>query len=574
MRLNLFFVLSDLAHMGFKGSPAQEPSVARCRYATVVPAVPSAPRSDVFYVVRGENLPSRPHSVGSASIVCVGKPPIKWMETGVLVYTEADVTEIDVVNALAELFDKYQTWEDDLSSAMSQGMPFEKLGAYSTEVMGNPIIAQSPTYDVFFYALPTTAPTLQLYDDYYREVYLSHVGEDGIAVPKRPATMFNQESNFAQLEGSVEPVVFRANAWHELSESGLSFRSLMLNCYLEGEPVARLIVDEVARPFQAKDHVLIKTLGEYFKRGFFAQGGVMHERHTRFGRVCEQLAMGQNVSAEKIDGVLSKLEWEASDGFFCAVLRERKLAHSFSTAVRIALTITAHDPALRYHFFNGRCLIVCNIRVSGVPRAETMARIEGELAGTGTIASFSSSFSEFSLLGHFYRQALAVERIGNRCSPDAEVFRFEDYVADYAIGKCSDGSVAEAFIPDCLKELVAHDEGKGTRLTLLLREYLDNNCNIARTSRALYLHRSTFLYQLERTRELLGVDLDDADVRFGLQVALRIMKVGAAAGGAAAGVGSVAAARGWRAASRALQRDGAGCSTGVAARDAAPFDKV
>lgn len=524
VRLNLYFVLSDLGFLGFKGSPSTALSVARCRYALIVSSLPSAMRDDVFYVVKSEGLPVKPRHAPRASIVCIGKPSKGWIESGSLVYTETPVSEIEVANALAELFDKYQTWENDLSAALAQGMPLEKLGAYSTAVLGNPIIAQSPSYEVFFYELPQASET-ELYRDYYNEVYLQHTGGDEeLTVPKQPATLFNQDPNFSLLERATEPVVFSTDAWRELSSSGLSFRSMLLNCYSEGEAMARLIVDEVARPFQDKDHILIKTLGEYFKRGLFAEGALRHEKQTQFGRICEQLATGQSVPHKKVEALLEKMGWDEHGEYFCVVLRERELMHSFSAVARMALSLTAHNPAMRYHFFNGRCLIVCNISAGGQTRGETIARIEDELAGTGAIATFSSSFSDFMMLEHFYRQALIVERVGRERDSSEAFYRFEDYLADYAIAKCSEGSICEALIPDCLKTLAAHDREKGTKLTLLLREYLDNNGNIAKTTRSLFLHRNTFLYQLEKTKELIGVDLDDADVRLGLQIALRAMR--------------------------------------------------
>ena len=45
--------------------------------------------------------------------------------------------------------------------------------------------------------------------------------------------------------------------------------------------------------------------------------------------------------------------------------------------------------------------------------------------------------------------------------------------------------------------------------------------NVMQTARELFIHRNTLLYRLDRIRELGGFDLDDAETRLKLQLALR-----------------------------------------------------
>ena len=58
----------------------------------------------------------------------------------------------------------------------------------------------------------------------------------------------------------------------------------------------------------------------------------------------------------------------------------------------------------------------------------------------------------------------------------------------------------------------------------LLRSYLENDRNIAVTSRILYLHRNTFIYRLERIGEILQMDLEVPRNRLILLIALEILQ--------------------------------------------------
>jgi hypothetical protein len=75
-----------------------------------------------------------------------------------------------------------------------------------------------------------------------------------------------------------------------------------------------------------------------------------------------------------------------------------------------------------------------------------------------------------------------------------------------------------ADLPDSVQRLLrAGDEAlRGT-----LQVYLDSGADIARTAAALYVHRSTVHYRLDRIHAIVGVDLSDGAVRRELHTAMR-----------------------------------------------------
>ena len=67
------------------------------------------------------------------------------------------------------------------------------------------------------------------------------------------------------------------------------------------------------------------------------------------------------------------------------------------------------------------------------------------------------------------------------------------------------------------------DEENGTEYLRTLRLYLDNHLNAVQTARELFIHRSTFLYRLERIKSILGTDLADPDEILYLMLSFRLM---------------------------------------------------
>jgi DNA-binding PucR family transcriptional regulator len=79
----------------------------------------------------------------------------------------------------------------------------------------------------------------------------------------------------------------------------------------------------------------------------------------------------------------------------------------------------------------------------------------------------------------------------------------------------------EHFVRSWLGRLVDYDADHGASLVETLRAYLALGGAHDSTARALAVHRSTLKYRLRRIREISGLDLNDADVRFNLELASR-----------------------------------------------------
>lgn len=73
--------------------------------------------------------------------------------------------------------------------------------------------------------------------------------------------------------------------------------------------------------------------------------------------------------------------------------------------------------------------------------------------------------------------------------------------------------------------LVRHDEQSRTDLLATLRAYLANNCNTNATAAAVFAHRHTIAYRLERIKELSGLDPNDSEDRERLGLGLKAQQM-------------------------------------------------
>jgi DNA-binding PucR family transcriptional regulator len=75
-----------------------------------------------------------------------------------------------------------------------------------------------------------------------------------------------------------------------------------------------------------------------------------------------------------------------------------------------------------------------------------------------------------------------------------------------------------SFYEDTVAPVVRYDDQYRTDLVGTLEAYLEHNCNMNATAAAIYAHRHTVAYRLERVRELSGLDpvLSEDRERLGL----------------------------------------------------------
>ncbi len=77
-----------------------------------------------------------------------------------------------------------------------------------------------------------------------------------------------------------------------------------------------------------------------------------------------------------------------------------------------------------------------------------------------------------------------------------------------------------------LGSILAHENADEFLETL--DEYFAHNGNLSQTAEALFIHRNTLTYRLERIGLISRLDLDNPDTRLAVQLALRIHRMLAA----------------------------------------------
>lgn len=147
------------------------------------------------------------------------------------------------------------------------------------------------------------------------------------------------------------------------------------------------------------------------------------------------------------------------------------------------------------------------------------------LAGTAMSVGIGRTAPDVASLQKSYQEARLAADVARRVWGGNCAVHFDDLGAYRLLARIHDRQELRAFHRDTVGKLVEYDRHHGTELVQTLEAFLACNGSLQNTAGQLYIHYNTLRYRLERIERILGVGLDSAEVRFNLQLGLKVRRL-------------------------------------------------
>jgi hypothetical protein len=89
-----------------------------------------------------------------------------------------------------------------------------------------------------------------------------------------------------------------------------------------------------------------------------------------------------------------------------------------------------------------------------------------------------------------------------------------------------EASIYPKFVQDTLGNLLDYDREHRTDYVDILKTFFENECNMLATSKALYCHKNTLTYKMNKIRDILGYDVMTNENRTRIMLAFYIIQMG------------------------------------------------
>ena len=140
------------------------------------------------------------------------------------------------------------------------------------------------------------------------------------------------------------------------------------------------------------------------------------------------------------------------------------------------------------------------------------------------IAGLSGPAMNLGEWPRIYNEALQAMQLGERLQVD-EVVEFSSLGVYQLLGQLEDIDTVRQFTEQVIGPLVKYDQQHRSSLVQTIDFYFAHHGNISQTAEALFIHRNTLLYRLERIQELTNHDLNQSNMRLALHLALKLWQL-------------------------------------------------
>jgi len=240
------------------------------------------------------------------------------------------------------------------------------------------------------------------------------------------------------------------------------------------------------------------------------------------GSFLEELRSRPELEPREIVRRAGRLGCDLSRGavVLCAELTTDRPRH-------VVATIAGEHPgALAQHMDSRVYAVLPAAGGDEAPEATLAAarRVAGRLQRHGVVG-LSSFYADPAELGRAIGEAeLVLEVMRGSGVPIAEEIGTGTYRLLFRV-MASHPEEVRSFYEDTIAPIVRYDDQYATDLVGTLESYLEHNCNMNATAAAIYAHRHTVAYRLERVKELTGLDPMQSEDRERLGLGLKAYRV-------------------------------------------------
>lgn len=404
-------------------------------------------------------------------------------------------------NAVQQIFDHFDQWEERLEQIIMRHGTIQDLLNTAHELLQNPLMVVGMDFTLIAQAGEEDLPAEQrIFDPEADSMELFNALE--------------QDEIYQEMQRSREPFLYPAHI--------MGWRSWNVNITSRGYNTHRLILAETSRSLHASDGWLLSRLVPYV--GYlleWAQDPSQSDNslHGLFHRILSD----RTADYIEMSRQLSRLDWREEDTYFCLVFKVTYLDKK-----KLAANVICSHIEKNYHYscsflYQEDIVTFFDATKEGKGLDEIAGEMKYFIRESFLKAGYSRAMQGHGNLRRQYVQACIALDVGSRIKPYLWIHHFNNVVFPYLLEQSTRRLPGYMVSHEGLLALQQHDRLQHTEYMKTLRVYLDQNLNAMQTAKELFIHRSTFLYRLEKIKEILDSHLDDPDELVYLSLSFRLL---------------------------------------------------
>lgn len=397
----------------------------------------------------------------------------------------AETNPEELFNTVQRIFDTYDSWDERMQNLALSERTLKNLLDGSHRIFHNPIMVSTTDGFVIDYSsLMDTLPEFQ-----------------GIL----------QHNQVTVCEGMEEIRDGMSEVCH-YQDPVTQKNNLFLNIYDKNRNAYRVILVEATRKLKSYDEYLLVHLAKYIQQMFEKYTVLQEDISYTLDRLLSNILTDEAMDTASLGPRFENFHWKESHTYFCMNIHVSTVDLQNLTVIRfICNRIEGLIRGSCAFLLEENIVVYVNLYYNGRTLSEAVEMVEGFLKDSYLKAGISYEFSGLHSLKQYYLQSRVALEEGMKRYPLRWVNRFEDIALDYLLGKCTERLIPAVVCSPAVLMLKDYDREHRTEYYDTLRTYITCQMNAVKAAKALFIHRSTFLYRMSHIRELMHLDLENPD---------------------------------------------------------------
>lgn len=410
----------------------------------------------------------------------------------------------EILNSVNEIFDFYDKWD----------MSLKTLPKTTTEYVYAMLDASIPVFDNVIHLVNTNFQFEYVSDKEIEKTFNVQQPDESGFLPLDIVNLFKNDTHYNETNEIKTPYVLPVGV--------LPFRSLCANLFALESLIGRIVINETIRPFHETDLTLLAYLAGYIQDAYIDLLQTRAQPIFEMKGAIYQVLDGEDPGAAGLLKIIGKYNWTREDSYACLKFSSDKL--SSPERHYVCRELEKHCKGTCAIEFDDNIAVVANLTLGGCSFETLVSRVEAFIKEGGYKVGVSMVFEDITNLRYHYLQARIAFETGRSSGSANWVFYFEGIRTKYLMGKCAEDLLPKFVCHAELTRLKQIDAETGTAYYESLSLYLKNCRNAVQTAEALFIHRLTLIYRLNRIKELTELKWDTPEEYFGLLLSINILE--------------------------------------------------
>lgn len=415
-----------------------------------------------------------------------------------------DIDLNEVINYIQSVFSIYDDWQQDLANLSRLGASLTELLDRSQIIFTNPLLIHNKDFEFIAYSsLIDVSPKLS----FLIESRHTSDAQNNFMIDKEFQTTFNTK----------DAQIFPAHL--------TGIRTVYKNIFSHDKLLCRILAAETNRNIQSSDPALMDILADYIKYVLEKDHPPEDTLIRTLNNTLQRMLSGEQIEDYIVLKTLSNYGWKPDCEYICLkFLVDHIDVQNHSAIAMVDYLEQMIKGSCAFEFKNDIVLFI-NLTLYSRPFEEALHELRPFIRDRNLKAGISSPYHGFSwCFQMMYRQAEIALDVGLRFTPYKWIHQYKEVSDIYLLERCISELPANMV---CSPEIVAiykYDNSHHSEYFHTLKTYLNNNMQPVATAKELFIHRTTFLYRLNKMQEKFHLKLDNPQKRLMYQLSIALLE--------------------------------------------------